>query len=118
MQLGPTGRLASSLFAATAALLGAPSGPSLAQETDRWKFDTSLLYYGESQRVQDLSANLLAQRGFHKGMLSFRLTADVLTGASASGAVPALFPQTFTTPSGNGTYPIDARSTPLDPRGW
>jgi len=115
MQLGPPGRLASSLFAATAALLGVPSGPSVAQETDTWKFDTSLLYYGESQRVQDLSANLLAQRGWRAGLLTFRITADVLTGASASGVAPALFPQTFTTPSGLGTYHIDAGTTPLDP---
>ena len=115
MQLGSPGRLASSLFAATAALLGAPSGPSIAQETDRWKFDTSLLYYGESGRVQDYSANLMAQRALGRGLFSFRLTADVLTGASASGAVPALFPQTFTTPSGNGTYHIDGGATPLDP---
>ena len=115
MQLGSPGRLATSLFAATAALLGAPTGPSAAEEAKRpWTFDTSLLFYGESQRVSDLSANVRAQHGLGSGLLTLRLTVDSLTGASASGAVPSRFPQTFTTPSGNGSYQAGPGATPLD----
>ncbi len=116
MQLGPRRGVATSLFAATASLLGAPSGPSMAQEASQpWQFDASLSYYGEQQRVTDLSANVRVQRWFRRGVLSLRLALDSLTGASASGAVPSVFPQTFTSPSGNRSYRIDPRSTPLDP---
>jgi hypothetical protein len=109
-------RVATSLFAATASLLGASSGQSLAQELDTtWKFDTSLSYYGEPDRVTDLSANVLAQHAFARGLLSLRLAVDSLTGASASGAAPCRFVQTFTSPSGNATYSIAPRTTPLDP---
>ena len=38
--------VAGPLFAATASLLGAWSGPSIAQEADKsWTFDTSASYY-------------------------------------------------------------------------
>jgi len=118
MQLGSRrgSRVATSLFAATAALLGAPSGPSIAQDADqRWQLDTSLSYYGERERVSDVSANVRVQRWFERGVLSLRLALDSLTGASASGAVPSVFAQTFTSPSGNRSYRIDPGSTPLDP---
>lgn len=122
MQLAPRrgtrGRkqVATSLVAATAALLGTPAGASVAGEADKtWKVDTSLLYYGERRRVTDLSANLRVQHWFRRGLLTLRLAVDALTGASASGAVPAISPQTFTTPSGNGSYAIAPRTTPLDP---
>jgi Protein of unknown function (DUF3570) len=109
-------RVATSLFAATASLLGASSRPSIAQEVDRtWKFDTSLSYYGEADRVTDLSANVLARHSFRRGLLSLRLAFDSLTGASASGATPSRFVQTFTSPSGHGSYTIAPRTTPLDP---
>jgi hypothetical protein len=104
------------LFAATALLLGASSGPSIAQESEkRWTFDAALSYYGEQNRVSDGSVNVRVQRTFQPGSLTLRLALDTLTGASASGAAPAAFPQTFTSPSGNDHYEIAARETPLDP---
>jgi uncharacterized protein DUF3570 len=121
MQLGPGAGnrrvIKKSVFAATAALLGASSGPSIAQEAGKtWKIDASLSYYGESNRVQDLSVNLLGGRSFQgSGNLTLRLAYDALTGASASGAAPSRLPQTFTSPSGNGSYDIAASGTPLDP---
>jgi len=55
--------VAGSLFAATAALLGSPSGPSIAQEANRkWAIDASASYYGEQDRVTDGSVNLLVTR--------------------------------------------------------
>jgi hypothetical protein len=109
-------KIVTSLAAATCALLG--GNPAAAAEGDgekRWKFDTAVLYYDEGDRVTDASANLLAQRIFDRGRrLAIKFGVDSLTGASANGAVPATTPQTFTSPSGNGTYNADPGDTPLD----
>jgi hypothetical protein len=106
------------LAAATCALLGsAVSAPVAAQEeASRWSFDSTLLYYGESDdRVQDVSAAVSAQRDFgDERKLNATLTADTLTGASASGAIALDRPQTFTSPSGNAVYTTDAGAVPLD----
>jgi hypothetical protein len=113
------GMLASSLAAATCSLLGtAAPAPTLAQaEASKWNFDTALLSYGEQQgRVTDLSGSVLVERRFpNRRLLSLRLSVDTLTGASASGAVPALTAQTFTSPSGNASYTTGAGEIPLDP---
>jgi hypothetical protein len=106
------------LAAATCALLGtAVSTPVAAQdEASRWSFDSTLLYYGESDdRVQDVSAAVAAQRDFgDERKFSATLTADTLTGASASGAIALDRPQTFTSPSGDAVYTTDAGAVPLD----
>jgi hypothetical protein len=106
------------LAAATCALLGtAVSAPVAAQEeASRWLFDSTLLYYGESDdRVQDVSAAVAAQRDFgDERKFSATLTADTLTGASASGAIALDRPQTFTSPSGDAVYTTDAGAVPLD----
>jgi hypothetical protein len=106
------------LAAATCALLGtAVSAPVAAQEeASRWSFDYTLLYYGESDdRVQDVSAAVAAQRDFgDERKFSATLTADTLTGASASGAIALDRPQTFTSPSGDAVYTTDAGAVPLD----
>ena len=115
MQLKPPRPIVTSLAAATCALLG--SGQAKAAEADAkpWTFDTAVLYYGETDRVTDISANILVNRLFSRSRkLTFRLAVDSLTGASASGAVPASAPQTFTTPSGNASYQTPAGETPLD----
>ncbi len=111
------GRVAASLAAATCALLGSAPGHAgdVRDELNRWSFDTAVLYYGETDRVSDASANVLARRAFARGrQLSFKLGIDSLTGASANGAVPAGTAQTFTSPSGNDTYTAPAGRTPLD----
>jgi hypothetical protein len=109
--------LSATLAAATCALLGASAAaPVSAEETERWSFDTALLYYGESDdRVQDVSATIGAQRAFDdERLLNLTLTADTLTGASASGAIATDAPQTFTSPSGRAVYTTPAGKTPLD----
>jgi Protein of unknown function (DUF3570) len=106
------------LAAATCALIGsAVATPVVAQEeSGRWTFDSTLLYYGESDdRVQDISAAIAAQRDFGDDRkLSATLTADTLTGASASGAIALDRPQTFTSPSGRAVYTTAAGEVPLD----
>lgn len=106
------------LAAATCALLGsAVATPARAQEeTGLWSFDSTLLYYGESDdRVRDISGAVSAQRDFgDERKLSATLTADTLTGASASGAIALDRPQTFTSPSGRAVYTTGAGKVPLD----
>lgn len=104
------------LAAATCALLGASTASAADKETDRWAFDSAVLYYGETEsRVQDISAAISATRDFDDDRkLGLSLTADTLTGASASGAIALDAPQTFTSPSGNKTYTTAAGEIPLD----
>jgi Protein of unknown function (DUF3570) len=106
------------LAAATCALLGsAVVAPVAAQdEGSGWSVDSALLYYGESDgRVRDVSAAVSALRDFgDERKLSTTLTADTLTGASASGAIALDRPQTFTSPSGRAVYTTPAGDVPLD----
>jgi len=109
--------LNATLAAATCALLGtALAGPVHAAEAPAWSFDSSLLYYGESDdRVQDISGAIAAKRDFGDARsLNLTLTADTLTGASASGATALDRPQTFTSPSAKKTYTTPAGDIPLD----
>ena len=95
---------------AACALLGVSGAATVATEVD-----TALLYYGEGDRVQSLEAIVAARRPvFDNSFLSLRFTYDSLTGASANGATPSLGVQTFTRPSGRGSYAVPARQTPLD----
>jgi hypothetical protein len=107
----------SKLAAATCALLGTSAiQRAAASEADIWSFDSSVLYYGESDsRVQDISAAIAAKRDFgDERSLGLTLTADTLTGASASGAIALDRPQTFTSPSGKATYTTRSDDVPLD----
>jgi hypothetical protein len=109
--------ISTALTAASCALLGG-TAPALvqAEELERWSVDSALLYYGEDDdRVQDVSATIAAKRAFDDDRsLDLTLSADTLTGASASGAIALGRPQTFTTPSGNATYTTQAGDIPLD----
>jgi hypothetical protein len=108
--------LASLLAAATCSLLGTAETARAADEPAAWNFDTALLMYKENDgRVRDLSAAVNASRTFSDDrVLGLSLTADTLTGASASGATALDRPQTFTSPSGLATYSTAAGRIPLD----
>lgn len=112
MQLKHPARLRRALAAASCTLLGAGA----ARAADEWSFDSALLIYSEPDRVTAVEPVVQARwdRGDDEYM-NFRLTVDVLTGASANGAVPAPFAQTFTKSSGGGSYAVRAGETPLDP---
>lgn len=109
--------LKSALTLATTALLGT-STMTHAQEsnlTDNWQFDTAFLYYGESDRVTAAESIFGATKTFNNDeILSLKLTVDVLTGASANGAVAQPNVQTFTRPSGEGQFQTKAGEVPLD----
>lgn len=110
-------RIGSAIAAATCTLLGTTSPTRVsAGETDRWEFDSALLYYGEGDdRVQDVSASITAQRDFDDDRyLNLDLTVDTLTGASPSGAIALDVAQTFTSPSGRAVYTTPPGEIPLD----
>ena len=111
-------RIGRALAAAACGLLGsaAPVGSQAAEPEEKWDVDSALLYYGENDgRVQDLSLTAIAVRDFGDDRkLALDATVDTLTGASPSGAIAANRPQTFTSPSGGGTYTTSAGELPLD----
>ena len=80
-------------------LLGLSGATAAATEVD-----VAVLGYSEPDRVSALETIVDAQHTFADGkMANLRIVLDALTGASASGAVPAPFAQTFTRPSGQGS---------------
>ncbi len=77
--------------------------------------NTAILGYTEPGRVSAFEAIVNGNHQFDSGKsLNFRLVFDALTGASANGATPASFTQTFTRPSGRGSYRTAPGDTPLD----
>lgn len=117
MKAGDKRSVSAALAAATCTLLGTASTvPVQAQEEPGWDFNTSLLYYGESDdRVQDLSLKTLSRRTFvDDRFLTLGLTLDALTGATPNGALPQTFPQTFTKPSGKNTFTTQPGDFPID----
>ena len=100
------------LTTASCALLG---GNANAAVEESWQFDTAIMQYAEVDRVMATEAIIAGQKTFNNDqVLSLKLTLDALTGASPNGAVAQSSPQTFTRPSGNGQYIVDAGETPLD----
>ena len=108
--------------AALSLATGALLGTSIATETvaqvkgaDEWQFQSAFLLYSEADRVSAGEAIIAGTKTFADDeILSLKLTVDVLTGASANGAIAQPNAQTFTRPSGNGQYVTAAGETPLD----
>ena len=105
-------KIAGLLSAATCSLL---ANPAQAEEPV-WDIDSAMLYYTEDDdRVSAFEPVINGKRDLgDEEILSFKLVIDVLIGASATGAVPSTQVQTFTRPSGKGTYTVDPNDTPLD----
>ncbi|MEP7705961.1 DUF3570 domain-containing protein [Paraglaciecola sp. 25GB23A] len=80
-----------------------------------WKVDTSLMYYGETDRVTAVETVIAGQKDFgDERLFTGKIVIDTLTGASATGAVAQLTAQTVSRPSGQGSYTVNAGETPLD----
>jgi len=122
VQLKKNRGLGKAIASAACGLLGSlPSTHVVAAETalpakGPWTLDAALLYYGESDgRVVDKSLRMAIQRAFDEDRaLTIDIAVDSLTGASPTGAVPSDVPQTFTRPSGRGTYQVAPGQLPLD----
>ena len=111
MQLDTQKSIFTALSAITATLLG--TGAAAAQGAST--VDSSILLYSETGRVKlaegvfDYGRQLNEQRS-----IGLRLTLDALTGASPNGATPSSGIQTFTSPSGGGSYSVGPGTIPLD----
>jgi len=104
-----------SLAVATASLLGSVAHTPSIQAAGEWEMDASVMYYSETDRVSLIEPVIRARRDMgNDSFLNLRLVVDSLTGASANGAIPTSSAQTFTKPSGSGTYTAGANSIPLD----
>ncbi|WP_404416719.1 DUF3570 domain-containing protein [Marinospirillum sp.] len=108
--------LGSTLAAIGCALLQGLPNQVQAGELEKWDVDAAVLVYSESDsRVQAAEPAVSATRNFDsETKLNIKLVLDTLTGASPNGALPSDQPQTFTRPSGNGSYTTDAGEIPLD----
>jgi hypothetical protein len=123
MQLIPSssskGAIATALASATCALISGHSSDALgaaAGKPGTWDFDTAVLYYAEdSDRVVAIEPVIAATRYFEDDKQFYaKLVVDSLTGASPTGATPSSQVQTFTRPSGKGSYEVAPGETPLD----
>ncbi len=91
-------------------LLGVSGGTARATE-----LRTAAMGYTEPGRVSAFEAiGDLTHQDDQGRSVHFRLVYDALTGASANGATPSAHVQSFTRPSGQGTYTAPAGDTPLD----
>jgi hypothetical protein len=106
------------LKTATGCLLSA-SGAVQAESEESffsgWETDIAVLSYSEVDRVSAYEPVVNTSKTFaDDSVLGFKLVLDGLTGASPNGASPSNEVQTFTRPSGNGSYQTPAGETPLD----
>ncbi len=105
-----------SLAAASCALLNGPSAlAENSHDVGDWDVSAAILFYQETDRVTAVEPVIAARKLLDTDeFLTFKLTVDTLTGASANGAVPTDRPQTFSGPSGGGSTSTPANETPLD----
>lgn len=109
----PKRALRRSLLVASCALLG--SSPHARADAGDWQFGSGFLYYSEAGRVTAYEPTATARYNFgDESYLNFKLTYDSLSGASPNGAMPSSTAQTFTRPSGLGTYQVASGVNPLD----
>ncbi len=109
------------LKSASQALLGTVLGVSTAFNAqgqslpDGWQSDVALLVYSEPTRVSALEPAIAINKIFDdESILGMKLVLDALSGASHNGAAANNAAQTFTRPSGQGSYQAPAGETPLD----
>lgn len=97
---------------ATCALLQVSSPLSQAGE---WDVDSSFMYYSESDgRVSAFEPAVRAEIDLGDDeLINFQVVVDSLTGATPNGAHKSTVVQTFTNPSGNGTYTVQPGELPL-----
>ncbi len=108
------------LTSATGCLLGVTATnvtaePNTADLKGEWETNIAVLSYTETDRVSAFEPAIAIKKTFEdESVLGFKLVFDSLTGASANGAVATSEVQTFTRPSGKGTYTAGKDQTPLD----
>ncbi len=108
LQLNNQKSIKSALAIATTVLLGT----SVARATD---VESTLLVYSEKDRVSAAEGAVAVSHNLDENnQVRIKLTFDALTGASPNGATTSKNIQTYTRPSGVGTYTSQPGQTPLD----
>jgi hypothetical protein len=109
-------RVKEKLALAASVLLGVPvQAQAIEASPDDWSFEGAILTYSEPNRVTAVEAIVSAEKSTSDtAKVKYKVVLDSLTGASANGAIAQREVQTFTRPSGNGQYQIQAYETPLD----
>ena len=109
-------QLKKTLSSATCALLGAIPAAQAETAEKSWTMDTSVLHYQEAdKRVQAIEPVIELKKQFREGReANVKITLDVLTGATPTGATATNVPQTFARPSGSGSYTVAPGEIPLD----
>jgi hypothetical protein len=106
------------LKTATGCLLGASTLVHSDENTSffsGWETDVALLGYSEVDRVSALEPAISSRKTFDdESVFTVKLVLDSLTGASPNGAAPSNSVQTFTRPSGNGSYQTAKGENALD----
>lgn len=103
-------------LATTSMLVASVQEANAAEDTKPWELDTAILFYSEKDRVNVVEPVVRARKEIGEDeFLNMRLVLDALTGSSPNGAIATGTVQTFTSPSGSGTYVVPANITPLDP---
>ncbi|MDH5766920.1 MAG: DUF3570 domain-containing protein, partial [Gammaproteobacteria bacterium] len=99
------------LALATCALL-----QTSAQAAEEWEVDSALMIYSENDsRVTAIEPVVSARKEMSEDkFLGVKLVMDTLTGATPNGTHAASDVQTFTRPSGSGSYTVSAGKNPLD----
>jgi len=117
LALRNTNQLTETLRSATACLLGASAalGAQAQNLPQDWQGDVALLVYSEPNRVSAFEPAIALKKTFDDdSVLGVKLVLDALSGASHNGAAANTAPQTFTRPSGHGSYSANPSETPLD----
>ena len=112
----PVGRLQLQLMAASCAVLSAAArAQSSVDSSVPLQADSSVLYYQENAgRVQAVEPVVSLKYDFgDQRVLAGTFVADVLSGATPNGALPARTPQTFASPSSKSLVPAPGRKTTL-----
>lgn len=107
--------LTKTLSSAACALLGTVP-TAHAGKLDMWDLDASVLHYAEADgRVTAIEPVIELRKQFSEGReANLKFTLDVLTGATPTGATATNVAQTFTRPSGHGSYTVQPGEIPLD----
>jgi hypothetical protein len=102
------------LALATCGLLAPGSSQAAGTWLDDWEVDSAVLYYAEEDRVKVVEPTVSAKKDLGNDRhLTLRGVFDSMTGASPNGATATDRVQTFTSPSGNKIYSVDANDMPI-----
>lgn len=111
MQLDSFRSIRNTLALATAALISEPAVAGAASS----KLESTILLYSETDRVSAVEGAVELKKEIAENQhFQVKVTFDGLTGATPSGATPSRNIQTYTRPSGNGSYTVPAGQIPLD----